>query len=186
MLPLHLHKYYIIEKKRFRAVKETGYRSKAFKAARYFSPHYAKCFSSTFFCGSGKSIFHHEWFIWKEATWITSQYNKSKWIVCNILLSLIMPRAELPRYTVVVLSVRPSVTSISRRSLKTKRWNKQYKLISMFARIWIGRTFVRRLVRELWRDLLTLQPWLAIWTSLQTKLPTRDCLAACRFDLYYR
>ena len=47
-----------------------------------------KCFSSTFFCGSGKSIFRHEWFIWKEATWITSQYNKSKWIpvVCNILL----------------------------------------------------------------------------------------------------
>ena len=37
----------------------------------------------------------------------------------------IMPRAELPRYTVIVLSVRPSVclsfTSISRRSLKTKR-----------------------------------------------------------------
>ena len=29
-------------------------------------------------------------------------------------------------------------------------------LISMFARICIDRTFVRRLVRELWRDLLTL------------------------------
>ena len=49
-----------------------------------------------------------------------------------------------------------SFTSISRRSLKTKRWNKQYKLISMFARICIDRTFVQRLVRELWRDLLTL------------------------------
>ena len=37
-----------------------------------------------------------------------------------------MPRAELPRHTVIVLSVRPSVcrlsfTTISRRSLKTKR-----------------------------------------------------------------
>ena len=41
-----------------------------------------------------------------------------------------------------------SVTSISRRSLKTKRWNKQYKLISMFARICIDRTFVWRLVRD--------------------------------------
>ena len=39
--------------------------------------------------------------------------------------SVIMPRAELLRHTVIVLSVRPSVclsfTSISRRSLKTKR-----------------------------------------------------------------
>ena len=42
-----------------------------------------------------------------------------------VCLSVIMPRAELLRHTVVVLSVHPSVclsfTSISRRSLKTKR-----------------------------------------------------------------
>ena len=40
------------------------------------------------------------------------------------LWCLVMPRAELPRHTVVVAvcpSVRPSVTSISRRSLKSKR-----------------------------------------------------------------
>ena len=33
---------------------------------------------------------------------------------------IIMPRAELPRYTVIMLSVRPSVTSISCHLLKTK------------------------------------------------------------------
>ena len=42
-----------------------------------------------------------------------------------VCLFVIMPRAELLRHTVIVLSVRPSVclsfTSISRRSLKTKR-----------------------------------------------------------------
>ena len=36
------------------------------------------------------------------------------------LWCLVMPRAELRRHTVVVLSVCLSVTSISRRSLKTK------------------------------------------------------------------
>ena len=38
-----------------------------------------------------------------------------------VCLSVIMPRAELLRHTVIVLSVRLSFTSISRRSLKTKR-----------------------------------------------------------------
>ena len=32
-----------------------------------------------------------------------------------------------------------------------------------------------------WHSLL-----LEIWTSLKTKLPMLDCLAACTFDLYYR
>ena len=56
-----------------------------------------------------------------------------------VCLSVIMPRAELPRYTVIVLSVSQSVslsfTSISRRSLQTKRQNKQHKQNSIFTRI---------------------------------------------------
>ena len=61
-------------------------------------------------------------------------------VVCLFVSqSFIMPRAELPRYTVIVLSVCHSVslsfTSISRRSLKTKRQNKQHKQNSIFTRI---------------------------------------------------
>ena len=46
-------------------------------------------------------------------------------ILVSVQILVIMPRAELPRYTVIVLSVSQSVSlsvaSISRRSLKTKR-----------------------------------------------------------------
>ena len=59
---------------------------------------------------------------------------------------------ELRRHTVIVLSV----TSISHHSLKTKRCNKQYKQISIFARICIEKLSSRSFVCELWHDLLTL------------------------------
>ena len=54
--------------------------------------------------------------------------HQSEFDAANVALSraadkrkyIIMPRVELRRHTVVVLSVCLSVTSISRRSLKTK------------------------------------------------------------------
>ena len=68
---------------------------------------------------------------------------------------VIMPRAELLRHTVIVLSVDHSVclsfTSISRRSLKTKRWNKQHKQVSIFARICtVLKIWFWSLVRKSW------------------------------------
>ena len=89
----------------------------------------------------------------------------------------------------------PSFTSISRRSLKTKRWNKQHKQISIFARICIEEDLVLKLRSRVmaWFWIISMfgftpgsSPWLAIWTFLKTKVQTIDCLQACRFDLYYR
>ena len=64
------------------------------------------------------------------------------------------------RHTVVRLCmyvcVCPSVGKISRRSLNTKRWNKQHRQISTLPRIWIVDFLFCYSVRELWHDLLTL------------------------------
>ena len=108
--------------------------------------------------------------------------------------SVIMPRAELRRHTVIVLSVSQSVsqsvclsfTSISRahwklsaETSKTSRY--RYLLGSDLKKFGSKASFVSYGVIYLpWL------PWLAIWTLLKTKPPTLDFLEACRFHLYYR
>ena len=56
--------------------------------------------------------------------------------MCWLHDTVVMPRGGASAYCnrVVCQSVSLSFTSISRRSLKTKRWNKQHKQVSIFAR----------------------------------------------------
>ena len=77
-------------------------------------------------------------------------------------------------------SVCPSFTSISRRSLKTKRWNKQHKQVSIFARICIEEDWFWSFVRESWRD-LDLHPVrrLGWWSGLFWRQKCRQ-LTACK------
>ena len=104
-----------------------------------------------------------------------------------------MPRAELRRHTVIVLSVSQSVSQsvcllqvflvahwkLSAETSKTSRY--RYLLGSDLKKFGSKASFVSYGVIYLpWL------PWLAIWTLLKTKPPTLDFLEACRFHLYYR
>ena len=110
-----------------------------------------------------------------------------------VRLFVIMPRAELRRHTVIVLSVSQSVSQsvcllqvflvahwkLSAETSKTSRY--RYLLGSDLKKFGSKASFVSYGVIYLpWL------PWLAIWTLLKTKPPTLDFLEACRFHLYYR
>ena len=87
-------------------------------------------------------------------------------------VSIIMPWwAEPWRHMVVGLYVcmYPSVGRIYRRLLKTKRWNKQHKQKSIFARKWIARILVIKLCSWVmaWFKLPT-SVLLVIWFSVKT------------------
>ena len=104
-----------------------------------------------------------------------------------------MPRAELRRYTVIVVSVSQSVSQsvcllqvflvahwkLSAETSNTSRY--RYLLGFVLKKIGFKASFASYGV-----ICLPWLPWLAIWTLLKTKVPTFDCLEACRFDLYYR
>ena len=106
-----------------------------------------------------------------------------------VCLFVIMPRAELPRHTVIVLSVSLSLCLLQAFIIAHWKLNAEtsytsrtrYLLGSELKKFGSKASFASYGVICLpWLPLLT------IWTYLKTKLPTIDCLAAHRFDLCYR
>ena len=71
---------------------------------------------------------------------------------------------------------------ISPHSLKTKRWFSHYQYIATFAQTWNNKFLIWSFVLEICSPRWS---FLAIWTSLKTKLSTAGCLTTSTFNLYY-
>ena len=103
----------------------------------------------------------------------------------TVVRLFVMPRAELLRHTVIVLSVRLSQAFlVARWKLSAETSNTSwYRCLLGSDRKKFGSkaSFVSYGVIY-----LSWLPWLAIWTLLKTKPPILDFLEARRFDLYYR
>ena len=96
---------------------------------------------------------------------------------------------RLCMYVCMYLSVMSvwSVSRISRRSLKTKRWNLQHNLKSIFAWKWIVRILVIRLCSWVIAWLLTSRsPAGDLVADVTTKLSIAGCLTASEFAFTIR